>query len=193
MVKTILFIPGFQEDLTTRDYAAVLTAIKGAGFKVQFVPITWKGRSISGWVTEFMQVYAKYDPSTTILAGFSFGAVIALIAASKRVPSELWLCSLSPYFAEDIPDVPVEWSEELGVRIIKGFEKVTFASLAPRVTCKTLLLVGESEGQEWPILLRRSNEAHRLLADSLLTVIPGVHHDVANLRYIQALVTQISI
>jgi len=39
-MKTVLFVPGFQEDESSRDYQSTITAIQKKGYKVVFVPIT---------------------------------------------------------------------------------------------------------------------------------------------------------
>ena len=102
-MKTVLFVPGFQEDLTTRDYASVLTAITERGYDVKFVPIKWARTTITEWVEELDIEYAKYDPVNTVLAGFSYGSMTAFMSAVKRNPAELWLFSFSPYFSDDMP------------------------------------------------------------------------------------------
>ena len=94
-MKTVLFVPGYPEDLDSREYAGTMRAIEKRGYIVVYVPIEWKRRTIDNWVQELENVYTKHDPRNTIFAGFSFGAMTAFTAAAKVNPSELWFFSLS--------------------------------------------------------------------------------------------------
>ncbi len=96
-MKTVLFAPGNKQDMTTHDYEATLVAINSKGYQTIFVPITWGPTSMNDWLPQFEAEYDKLDPNETILAGFSYGAMIAFAAAAKRQPSELWLMSLAPF------------------------------------------------------------------------------------------------
>lgn len=117
-MKTVLFVPGYQEDLTSRDYNATIKAIEKRGYKVEFVPIQWTRTTITNWVKELDKAYSNHDQSQTILAGFSYGAMTAFVSATKRNPSELWLFSLSPYFAEDLisKNMKQAWLNNIGQR-----------------------------------------------------------------------------
>jgi len=188
-MKTVLFVPGYQEDLKSRDYSATITAIKDHGYKVKFVPIKWSRTTIDDWVRELDEVYAKYDPQQTILAGFSFGAMTAFMSATKRNPAELWLFSLSPYFAEDLKSQNMNqaWLKRVGHRRVTAFSKLDFKNLAKSVTCKTLLFTGQLEINKWPVIGERSAAAHKLLQKNTLTIVKEAGHDVADKHYIAAI------
>ena len=185
-MKTVLFIPGFQEDLNFRNYTSTITAIEKRGYKVKFVPINWKRTTIEDWVSELDEVYATHDSSQTILAGFSYGAMTAFISATKRNPSELWLFSLSPYFAKDLKSKNMKstWLKQIGKRRVAAFSKLSFDELSKDVGCKTLLFLGQIEAHKWPIMQERADEAHRLLKSNELIIVRDVGHDVADKRYI---------
>ena len=57
-MKTVLFVPGFRENLKTRDYKSTIKAIEEKGYGVKFVPINWQKTVISDWV----KVEAKKYP-----------------------------------------------------------------------------------------------------------------------------------
>jgi pimeloyl-ACP methyl ester carboxylesterase len=185
-VKTVLFVPGFQEDLKTRNYQATINAIKSRGYEVTFVPIEWSRTTIEQWTKQLDNVYEKYDPKNTILAGFSYGAMTAFMSAAKRNPSELWLFSLSPYFAEDLKSKNMKqtWLKGIGHRRVTAFSQLDFSKLAKLITCKTLLFTGQIEIDKWPVMGERTSTAHKLLHNNELSVIEGVGHDVANAHYI---------
>lgn len=185
-MKTVLFVPGYPEDINSRDYASVIKAIEKCGYKVKFVPIKWQRTTIHDWVKELEEVYSKYDPSKTILAGFSYGAMTAFVAATKKNPSQLWLFSLSPYFAEDLKSKNMKptWLKQIGHRRVAAFSELNFKKLAPLIQCKTLLFVGELEVKKWPIIGERVSAAHQLLKNSELATVKNVGHDVADADYI---------
>lgn len=188
-MKTVLFIPGYPEDLESRDYASTIGMIKERGYEVVFVPIKWRYATIENWVDELMAVYDKYKPENTILAGFSYGAMTAFVASSKRNPSELWLFSLSGFFREDInsKDMKKGWLNDIGHRRVAAFEKLDYQKIARDITCKTLLFAGANEMDLWPTMKYRTNQAPKYLKNSKLTIIEGVGHDVTDELYIAAI------
>jgi pimeloyl-ACP methyl ester carboxylesterase len=186
-MKTVLFVPGFQESLKSRDYCSVIKAIESKGYNVTFVPIQWQRTTIRDWLLELDRVYAACDPKETILAGFSYGAMTAFLAAVKRNPAELWLFSLSPYFSDDIPTLKKSWLNSIGHRRVDAFRELDFDSLVQSIACKTLIVVGEVEAQNWPPMGARSKAAHKAIANSKLITVPGVGHDVAHGHYVAAI------
>lgn len=191
--KTVLFVPGFQEDIDSRDYRATIEAIENKGYRVVFVPMQWSRTTIEDWVKELDEIYETHDPSNTILAGFSYGSMTAFMSATKRNPSELWLFSLSPYFAEDLKSkrMPETWLKNMGHRRVTTFGKLNFEKLASSISCNVLLFAGQLEMNAWPILADRVTIASKLLQNVTFTIVPNVGHDVADPRYIAAITTAI--
>jgi pimeloyl-ACP methyl ester carboxylesterase len=190
-MKTVLFIPGYYENIDSRDYKAVLKAIESKGYVTKFVPINWVRTTIDDWVNEFETVYTKYDPKNTILAGFSFGAMIALCAASKINPIELWLFSLSPYFYEDLPMQKKSHLAYIGHRRVSAFNKLIFSKSAKSIKCKTLLFIGEIERAKFSDLFNRVKEANKQIKDSNLLTVENAGHDVSNKNYIDSILGNI--
>src|SRR5688500_13200791 len=166
-MKTVLFVPGFKENLTSRDYSSVIKAIKGSGYNITFVPIQWNRTKIDDWLAELELEYAKYNPKETILAGFSFGAMTTFVAATRQNPCELWLFSLSPYFREDIhsKNMRKSWLNRIGHRRVSAFDKLTFQDLSKSIRCRTLVFVGEIE---MPSVRQRALNANTLISHSKL-------------------------
>lgn len=192
-MKTVLFVPGFQEDLKSRDYKATIKAIESRGYVVKFVPIQWKRTTIVQWQQELEKVYSTHKPSQTILAGFSFGAVTAFMSAVKRNPSELWLFSVSPYFAEDQKSKLMKqvWIDEIGKRRIAAFAKLNFALLARHIKNPTKIFIGDQEIDNYPIMGERFDAAGKYLINSKKIVVVGAEHDVANRHYIRSITKHI--
>jgi pimeloyl-ACP methyl ester carboxylesterase len=137
------------------------------------------------------EVYSKFDPANTILAGFSYGSLIAFMVATKRNPTELWLFSFSPYFAEDIPLLKKSWLTRLGHRRVDAFRLMNFSSLAKKIHCKTLVFIGDLEAKKYPDLERRAIIASQTLANDHLIYVEKCGHDVSNNNYVKAIVRNI--
>jgi pimeloyl-ACP methyl ester carboxylesterase len=186
-MKTVLFVPGFMEDLNSRDYKKTIKAIEEKGYKVKFVPIKWRWTTINDWVQELDKEYTKYNPKNVILAGFSFGSMTAFISATERNPLELWLFSLSPYFSDDISKMKKLWLKYIGKHRDIAFSKLDFNKLAQKIKCKTLIFVGEAEAKKYPLLDNRTKVAHKKIRNSRVIIVPNCKHDVADERYITSI------
>ncbi len=187
-MKTVLFVPGFMEDYASRDYETLLADIESKGYRAQFVSIAWRRTVIDDWVGELHEVYGTHNPKHTVLAGFSFGALVALLAASQRQPAALWLCSLSPFFAEDMPDLKVAWMHDIGERRAARFRKLSFSAIVPKVGCPILLAGGANEV---PPVAKRRNQAAEAWPHAVSCVAPDCAHDVTNPHYRQTLLEHI--
>lgn len=187
-MKTVLFVPGFQEGITSRDYAKTITAIKTAGYKVKFVSINWLRTTIEQWVEELDEAYRQYDPKDTILAGFSFGAMTALMSSAKRHPSALWLFSLSPYFSEDLADETFKksWLEYIGHRRVASFKKLPFYWFAKDIPLNTIFFYGELELKLWPDINYR-HKITKKMPGAKEIIIPHAKHDVTSDVYVKAI------
>jgi hypothetical protein len=193
-MKTVLFVPGFQEDISSRDYVKTIKAIEQSGYKVKFVDIHWLRTTIDNWVEEFNAVYDAYDPKDTILAGFSYGAMTVFMSAANRNPAELWLFSLSPYFIEDIENDSFNqsWLKSIGHRRVDAFKKLSFSKLIKRITSKILFFYGDLELKKWPDISYREDVIRKLPMMKIRIAI-GAQHDVTSDAYIDAIKEEIRI
>lgn len=186
-MKTVLLVPGFGETLEDRDYVSVIDAIASKHYKVQFVPIQWKRKTLMDWVAELAEVYTQYDPANTVLAGFSYGAMTAFVAASKLVPAELWLFSLSPYFTEDLKSAKLVWLHQIGKRRSGVFWKTSFNELCKKISCPTKIFIGSLEAKKYPSMKRRFEDAAVKLPDSTPVIVEKVGHELDHPDYIAAI------
>jgi esterase/lipase len=183
-MKTVLFVPGFTENLTSRNYKKTIRTIEKSGYKVKFVPIKWLRTTINDWVKELDKEYIKYDPKNIILAGFSFGSITAFMSSTKRNPSELWLFSLSSYFSDDMLKIKKSELKILGKHRVVEFSKLNFNKLSQKINCKTLIFAGEAEVKKYPSLGNRTDIAHNKIKKSKVIIVPKCKHDVTDEKYI---------
>lgn len=188
IMKTVLFIPGFQEDITSRDYRKTIRTIERAGYRVKFVPINWFRTTIEQWVEELNAVYDQHDPADVILAGFSYGAMTAFMAATKRSPAAVWCFSLSPFFSEDLSQVGyfASWLKAIGHRRRESFMKLEFSHLIKTISSNMLFFYGELELKHWTDITYRHSVVKKVArADEIF--IPHAKHDVTSDHYIDAI------
>ncbi len=145
--------------------------LKKEGYTPIPVSIPWKQTTISENTEYFLKKYKKIDTKKKYILGFSYGAIIALLASTKVKTSGLILCSLSPYFKEDY----------------QGFPNLPYAALAKQVKAKqTLMLYGAKETKS---LIKRVSATFRYIpsAEKYLIQIRKTEHDIGNIRYLQTL------
>ena len=192
-MKTVLFVPGFQENIDSREYRKTFATIERAGYHVQCVDINWKYTTIDQWSAELLEVYREYDPKETILAGFSFGATTALVVAAERNPHAVWLFSLSPYFSEDLTGggVPASWLKIIGSRRQRAFCNIHFSALVQSINSKILFFYGTQELATWPNMHYRARMVRKLPHAKEIIIQDG-QHDVASAVYVAAIEKAIS-
>ena len=178
----LLFIPGFQEYQGSRDYTAVLRVFHDYGYDPLFVDINWRRTTQNDWANQLKAERSRVGFDAA-LAGFSFGAVTALMSAASENPSELWLFSLSPLFAENTSDWTATDKKICGKHRLEIAAKTPFAGIASRIRCPTKLLLGKNEIAKWPEMLQTFDRANNLLPNVQSRVIDGAEHDVANAAY----------
>lgn len=186
MAKVVLFVPGFPENRSDRDYDSLLNELQELGYKTEFIDIDWQDTTQGDWARQIMKVYEKYDPEDVILAGFSFGAVTALLTAAERAPSELWLFSLSPLFAEWAD----EWTDDKYQHLLAECRQTSLSDVVTNVQCPIKLFAGELELKKW----YSSKEAFDQLSHLSHCqgfVVPNTGHAVEEFRYVEMIVKNV--
>lgn len=190
---TLFVIPGFKEKIEDKQYRQLKKLFVQKGFSVKMVPITWSYRCLSDWVLEFEDFFAQHKGEKNYVLGFSYGAMIALLAAKHVRPNKLFLCSLSPYFQEDIAKIPSRWKSFIGKKRTQDFKNFSFAQAVDGLRVKTIVFLGSAEANKFSLLKARCEAAATLLPNAKLVVIKGASHDIGNTHYQQALTLHVSL
>ncbi|PIR45695.1 MAG: hypothetical protein COV09_00055 [Candidatus Vogelbacteria bacterium CG10_big_fil_rev_8_21_14_0_10_50_13] len=172
-------IPGFKEDARSKDYYKIMESLRKRGINPVPVTITWERRTMTDYINEFMK---QHKGSGNYILGFSFGAMISLICSRDTRPRTQILCSLSPYFKEDLPFLKKSWKSMIGKKRLNDLKNHSFKKAAKTSNCKTILTVGE-EGN----ITRKVNEAGRKIKNSRVITIKGTGHDISSKEYNSAL------
>lgn len=182
MKATLFIIPGFKEQVSDEQYLALRKSLPNKDYKVVFVPIVWNHCVMTDWIDQFLSFYKKNCGEKNIVLGFSYGAMIALLTAKTLRPAGLFLCSLSPYFSEDLQYIPERWKHFIGKRRMEDFRRYSMKEAVRGLRIKTKMFIGSVEQEKFVHLKRRSTEAAEALLANLI-VIPGVSHDIGDERY----------
>jgi hypothetical protein len=184
MRKIVYIIPGYREDSDTIGYKCVMRFFKRKHVKPIMVNIHWKFRTLNDYVSEFLSFYKPITSGKIYLFGFSFGAMVALMASPFIAPDKLYLCSLSPFFKEDLSHIKKKGRKSLGKNKLRDFKKISFRTLAKQVSCTTILVAGEEESTD---VLKRTAIAKREISKAKLYLARGAAHDLSQPEYLRTL------
>lgn len=180
MSKIVYIIPGFTEDINAKSYQEVIRSFEAQSFRVVPVEISWKYRVMSDYVEEFLDQVSHNKNDEVYLFGFSFGAMIAFISATEIDPRTLFLCSLSPFFKEDLENLPKYVKKDIGKKRLEDLGNYSFKKLAGKINCRTILVAGEKETRD---LLERVENTHKKIKDSELFIINKARHNISQKEY----------
>ncbi len=181
IIKTVFIIPGFRESAATKGYKEVASIFRKRGYQAVIISIHWNHRTMTDYISQAKRAIGKEND--VILFGFSFGAIIAACIASESNVRSLFLCSLSPYFKEDLGGVPDSWKKFIGKRRLEDFSRRSFAKIASDIDCPTHICLGEKESKAFPSLKKRGMDASMRIKKSSMTVIPNAGHDLGDPAY----------
>lgn len=185
--KQLFFIPGFPHSLSDNQYQWLFASASSWGYNFFPCPIVWKYRTLTQWCEQFALFYEHHPHSHATVLGFSYGAMIALATALKLSPERLVLCSLSPFFAEDLATLPQSWIRSIGKKRVADFSLYHARGIASGVPYPTDVLYGSVEAAQYPQLKKRCSDVSALIPTCSLRVIDGANHALDNGAYQQAL------
>jgi pimeloyl-ACP methyl ester carboxylesterase len=185
-LENALIVPGFSEGDDAR-YRMVGESFRRAGIKPHFVSIKWPRTVLTQNASEFDRTYLKYDPASTVVFGFSAGAMLALMAVAGRSPAALMLASMPAWFAEDLASRLPSHKRAVGKRRMADYETIHFDDLAKRLASKTYLFVAEGEIKQWPTFLSRAADANAKIPGSELIRIKRSGHNIGDQDYMEAI------
>lgn len=185
--KTIFIIPGYRHIPTQKAYQSLSEILRTEGYNPILVTIPWKAATISANTQYFLKTYKKLQTGKNYILGFSFGAMIAFLAATKIRVDGLILCSLSPYFKEDLPKKKFKLRSPIQAERYEDFSNLHFASLAKKIKAKRIhLLYGSKEAR---VLIKRVTDAYEQieLEEKHIQRVESADHNIGDKRYLQTI------
>jgi dienelactone hydrolase len=191
-MKTFFFIPGFGQKATDKKFSWLINFLKKNNFNVIKVPVEWKYKTMTDYVCDFEEFYNKNKTETNYILGFSYGAVITFLSASKLKPKKIYLCSLSPDFKEDLSGMKLWIKKLIGKRRIIEMKKNSGKIIAKNLLVPSVVFYGGTEGKIYPKLKIRCEETVKLAKNSKLIVIKKAPHDINYPEYMDAVKNEIN-
>lgn len=180
MEKAVYIIPGYRHLPTHQAYRQIAKMLKNQGYLPVPVTIPWQQTTIAENTAYFLHELKKKRLGKKIgkqyLLGFSYGAMIAFITSTKVKTDGLILCSLSPYFEEDLQKEQNPHDQD--------FVNLKCLSLAKRIKAqKIFMLYGGKEDQS---LKNRVREAFGEILNhhKYLLPIARAEHNIGDKRYL---------
>jgi hypothetical protein len=183
MKKRVYLIPGFGDSPSASMYARVRKYFRKENISCKLVKIDWEYNSIENYVSQFLLQYKRSENVSNYLFGFSFGALLAFLVTPIINPGKLYMCSISPFFKEDIIS-RAEFIQSIGKRRWLALKKISFEMLAKDITCKTIIVVG---GDELPSVKKRAKAAKKCIRTSQLFIAKGATHNLLDEGYNETL------
>lgn len=190
MKKVVYVIPGYGGTCSkNRGYKKLANVFQQYGIEPIGIDINWgkkRKERLSDYTRQFLKIYKKKRGVKTYVLGFSFGATIAFLSAQKSKPDCLILCSLSPYFKEDLQFLKPSWLKWWK----DNFEKSDYSVVetARKIKSKTFLVV---EGKDNRECLRTARGVKNNLRGSSLFIAKGAGHNIGHENYLK-IITKIA-
>lgn len=183
MVKNkVYIIPGLGESTISSNYKQVISILKENGFKVVPIKILWaKNLAMSDYIEEANKQIPENSNNDYIL-GFSFGAYIASVLSKNKKAKGYIFCSLSPYFKDDLKQIPKESRDYFGKKMIDSFKKYSFPS---RSKDSAWFLIGT---KDWDLALERAQKSFdKWKGPKELVFVKNAGHSLKDPNYIKAI------
>jgi esterase/lipase len=179
MIKTIFLIPGFKTQIADAQYQWLVSYLQSKKYVVKPVSITWNYKTVTQNAEEFLHFYDNNKSTQNYILGFSYGAVIALMTENITNPKEIILCSLSPDFKEDTKNMPKWLQSYIGNKRYADTKTRSAHKLAKSIETNLVAMYGEKEGNDYPLLKKRSEETANLATSSELIIVKNAPHDIS--------------
>ena len=186
MKKILYIIPGYGESTAIGGYPEIIAHAAKKGYEVIPFNPKWSRSIMSQWVENFLALAEQHDAKNISILGFSLGASISVLSASKLNFREIISCSLSPFFKEDIaelsPKARKTASDYLGKRRMADFKKYSFPS---HLKTPIHFLVGSKETDYTDLVKKVKEYYFAWQGPKTLHVVQEARHDISGSEYLR--------
>ena len=176
----LYIIPGAGESTRAKNYRELIKHARKQGLKVVPVTINWSTKMD---MTDYIAQANKKIPPNIVkdyILGFSLGAYIAAILSKNKKAKGYVFCSLSPYFKENLKNIPNESKKFWGPKMMKSFKKYSFPI---KQFERAWFLIGK---KDWSVAIK-ANEAfyNKWLGKKNLYLINDAGHELGHSNYVK--------
>jgi pimeloyl-ACP methyl ester carboxylesterase len=186
-MKTFFIVPGFKMKPNHTAFKWLNEFLKQRKVKTIHVPVHWNHRTLTQNAEDFISFYGKNKGDENYILGFSYGAVITLLAANTVMPEKIFLCSLSPDFVEDRDKMSLKERKEIGTRRFENTKNRSGITLAKELNVPSVVFYGEREAEEFSEIEKRAEETAKFAKNSKLVKVEGAPHKIDFPAYIEAI------
>ncbi len=183
MQQTLLIIPGFDESISDEPYQKVIKRYQTQYRVISYNP-QWSYRTATDWLEGLDVVLKSVDARQTTIIAFSLGAYLALLAAERYQFKKVILCSLSPFYKQQLRILPPVAKRYLGKRRLADFSK---RSIPNKVLSKLVFMFG---ADDWRVGIVEAKKLAKLYRAEFI-VIPDTGHEL-NEVYLEAIFCNVS-
>ncbi len=177
MKKSLLLIPGFGESISDTPYQNLIKAHKQQYSVFTFTP-KWNYSVPSDWLAELELMLSKIDTDITTVVSFSLGSYIALLAAQNYKFKKLILCSLSPFYSEQLSEMPDPAKVFFGKRRVNDFAK---HKIPKHINKSSVVFLFGSH--DWPLAIKEAKKLSKKYHGAF-EIVPNTHHELTD-EYLQ--------
>jgi len=173
-------IPGVGESTRAQNYRSIIQSARILNFKIIPVNIHWSSKvDMTNFITQADKKIPK-NISNDYILGFSFGAYIAAVLSKKKNARGYIFCSLSPYFKENLKNIPNETKKYWGQKMMKSFKKYTFPK---NVKSLAWFFIGS---KDWEIAIAANKAFYKKWAGGKnLSLVKDAGHELNHKNYIK--------
>lgn len=178
--KKLYIVPGFGESTRMKNYREVIKIGKENDFEIKPIKIIWDmDKNMDDYIKEVESQIPEMSKEDTIL-GFSFGAYIAYLLSNKKEFNNYIFCTISPYFKDNLKDIPQESKDYFGKNFINSLRK---NNIHNGNKSNAWFLTGD---KDWDLAIKTNKQAsNKWSGNSNFILVKNCGHDLANLNYIK--------
>lgn len=182
MSKIVYIIPWLWQNWKMESFQEIWWYFDEKWIKPVYIDIDWKYKTISDYIEQFKA--QMIDCDNYYILGFSFWAMIAFISSQTLKPKGIFICSLSPYFKEDLNHVKKWWLKYIWKNREKDFKTFIFENIAKNISCESVIFVWDKEDE---VVLNRATEYINKVKNSKLIIVDKCAHDISKPQYLEVI------
>lgn len=182
-IKLVYIIPWYKYTWEENEYKFISQIFNSIWIEVKIINIQWKYQTMFQYIEQFKKQINNNDEKFWIL-GFSYGAMISFISSVDLKLEFQILCSLTPFFNEDLNILKKSWIKLIWKRQTENFRQISFDKIAKQINCKTIVLAWD---KEWIEVLNRIQESKEKIKNSEIYILSKVKHNLWQKEYLDKL------
>jgi len=194
-MTTVFILSGFilgENASTITEFDDFENLLRKKGYEVVRVAIDYDKHTHTTYIAEFLDKYSTLKTEQNIVIGNSFGAVVALFSAPDFLPTELYLCSMSPFFAETLADERYyDYAmQEFGkdrADDLKAYSTIEIAHKINQLNIPVHFTYGEFETGIYDHLVDFNKAYQQSFISSDIVMIPNAPHGMRDPSYYHAI------